>query len=319
MRRVIQKYFVSFKVPAIAVGVMYALVTVLVWGMQPVVIRLSVHQGLTATDMTVLRFIPAAFCLLPIAVRRRPFPVGALGWKRAIVLALLSGAPYNFVLVSGAAYAPAVDAASILSGIALLITAMLAVLFANERFTAIRGLALVITLTGILPFTFQSAWEGWRAGTELWRGHALFALTGCMWATVTVLSKRWKVDPWDFVASQTILSAFTLPFWVDMSALHILQVSLGVAIFQAVYVGLLVGVVSLVCFQRAIAQLGPTNTSMFFALVPFIAWIGGRLVLGEEPSLAEIAGVLLVILGLSIAPYASRSAAAIPAAVAKKP
>ena len=157
MRRVIQKYFASFKISAMAVGAMYALITVLIWGMPPVVIRLSVHQGLTATDMTVLRFVPAAFCLLPIAVRRRPFPVGALGWKRAIVLALLSGAPYNFVLVSGAAYAPAVDAPSILSEISLLITAMLAHR-CNERFTAIRS--SVAYAQRVLPFAFQSVWEG---------------------------------------------------------------------------------------------------------------------------------------------------------------
>jgi drug/metabolite transporter (DMT)-like permease len=51
---------------------------------------------------------------------------------------------------------------------------------------------------------------------------------------------------------------------------------------------------------------------MFYALVPFTAWIGGQLVLGEKPSYMELAGMLLVITGLGIAPYGARPAKAEP-------
>ena len=93
------------------------LLTALIWGMQPVVLRLAAHQGLTPADLTVLRFGIASLFLIPIALRHVRFPVGALGWKRALVLTVLGGAPYNYFLIVGAAYAPALDGASILTGI----------------------------------------------------------------------------------------------------------------------------------------------------------------------------------------------------------
>jgi len=75
---------------------------------------------------------------------------------------------------------------------------------------------------------------------------------------------------------------------------------------HALFFGLIQGVLSIVLFQKAIGLLGATTTGMFFALVPFTAWIGGQLVLGEKPSVAEIAGMLLVVAGLAIAPFGAR-------------
>lgn len=78
-----------------------------------------------------------------------------------------------------------------------------------------------------------------------------------MLAGITTLSKRWRVNPWDFVASQAIIGAATLPLWIATSNIHLWQTSVGVVAFQGVYIGLLVGVISLVAFQRGVALLGP--------------------------------------------------------------
>ena len=297
----------GYRVSATAAGTICILLTVLIWGMQPVVMRLAARQGLTPADMTVFRFGIAALVLIPIALRHAHFPVGALGWKRALVLTLLGGAPYNYFIIVGAAYAPALDGASILSGAALLMTAVLASRLSGEQITRLRVVALMLISAGILPFAAQSVLQGIAAGNDAWRGHALFACAGCMWAGVGALSKRWNVDPWNFTSSTVILSAATIPLWIVALPTHWQRVEPAVATLHGLYFGLIVGVLSSVLFQKAIGLLGATTTGMFFALVPFTAWIGGQVMLGEKPSGAEIAGMLLVMAGLAIAPYGTRS------------
>jgi drug/metabolite transporter (DMT)-like permease len=296
----------GYRVSAVAAGTLCMLLTVFIWGMQPVALRLAAHQGLTPADMMVFRFGVASLFLIPIALRRVRFPVGALGWKRAIVLTLLGGAPYNYFLIVGAAQAPALDGASILTAVALLMTVALASALSGERITAVRLVALILVCAGLLPFAVQSVLQGLAAGNDTWRGHAMFAFAACMWGTVAPLSKRWNVDPWNFTSATVILSAATIPLWIVALPMHRGQVDLAVVWFHALFFGLIQGVLSIVLFQKAIGFLGATTTGMFFGLVPFTAWIGGQLVLGEKPGVAEFAGMLLVVAGLVIAPYGVR-------------
>jgi drug/metabolite transporter (DMT)-like permease len=295
-----------YRLSPTAAGSICIVLTVLIWGMQPVVLRLGAHQGLMPADLTVLRFGVASLFLIPIALRHARFPVGALGWRRAVVLTLLGGAPYNYLLIVGATYAPALDGASILSAGALLMTVMLSSGLAGERLTLMRVVALILVCLGLLPFTLQSVLQGIAAGDDVWRGHVMFALASCMFGAVAPLSKRWKVDPWNVTSSMVILSAATIPLWVMALPMHWHQVDLGVVAFHGLFFGLIQGVLSVVLFQKAIGFLGATTTGMFFALVPFTAWIGGQLLLGEKPGIAEIAGMLFVVAGLAIAPYGAR-------------
>jgi drug/metabolite transporter (DMT)-like permease len=296
----------GYRVSATAAGTLCMLLTVFIWGMQPVVLRLAAHQGLTPADMTVFRFGIASLFLIPIALRHVRFPVGALGWKRALVLTVLGGAPYNYFIIVGAAYAPALDGASILTAVALLMTVVLARALSGERITPVRLVALTLVCAGLLPFAVQSVLQGIAAGNDTWRGHAMFACAACMWGTVAPLSKRWNVDPWNFTSAIVILSAATIPLWIVALPTHWRQVDPAVVGLHALFFGLIQGVLSIVLFQKAIGLLGATTTGMFFALVPFTAWIGGQLVLGERPSVAEIAGMLLVVAGLAIAPFGAR-------------
>jgi drug/metabolite transporter (DMT)-like permease len=296
------------KLPAGMIGALCVAVSILLWGMNSVVMRMGVRHGLTAGDMTALRYCAAALALVPFASRRAHFPVGGIGWGRAFVLFVLAGVPYNMACVVGAGFAPALDISAIVFGVLPIATAILAYFVAGERLTATRARGLALVLAGILPFTLQAVWDGINSGSEAWKGHVLFAVAGCMWAAFTALSKRWQFNPWEVTAAVSILSALSTPLWYRTSVAHIESLGIPWLGFFALYTGILVSVVSLMSFQKAVRLLGPTMCGMAIALVPFVTWVGGEIMLGETPTLSALGGMVLVIAGLAVASRASAPA-----------
>jgi drug/metabolite transporter (DMT)-like permease len=192
-------------------GIACGLATSLVWGVQSVVSRQSVADGLTAADVTMLRFCVASLLLLPIALKRmRPFPVGQLGWGRALILTVLAGAPYALVLVTGAAFAPALHSSTITPGLIPVLTVGFAYAFAGERPGAARIIGLAIVLAGIAAFS----WEGFgelRPGEQVWIGDLIFMLNALMWTAFGLLARRWRADPIDVTIATCLLSLLVLP------------------------------------------------------------------------------------------------------------
>src|SRR5260370_14094019 len=88
-------------------GLGLGILCALIWGVQAVVSRRSVLDGLSAADVTILRFLVAGAVLLPVALGVRPIIVGELGSRRALALTVLAGAPYTLLLVRTRALAPA--------------------------------------------------------------------------------------------------------------------------------------------------------------------------------------------------------------------
>jgi drug/metabolite transporter (DMT)-like permease len=278
-----------------------------IWGVQSVVSRQSVADGLSAADVTVLRFITAALLLLPLAIRRvRPFPVGRLGWRRALILTLLAGSPYSVVLVGGSTFAPALHVAVITPGLIPVLAALLAFLVTGERTPSTRILGLALIVAGIALFSWE-AFGNTPAREGAWRGDLLFVLAAVMWAIFGLLAKRWGADALDLTITICILSALSLPLGALVVPLNLASASLAAVALQALYQGVLVGVVSLFLYASAASVLGPARAALFLPLVPAVAALTSALVLGEWPSLMEILGMAVVMAGMTVALRAGRT------------
>ena len=273
----------------------------LIWGIQAVVSRQSVADGLSAADVTVLRFLAAGLVLLPYALTRlRPFPVGPLGWRRAVILTLLAGAPYSLVLVGGSTFAPALHTAVVTPGLIPVLAALLAFLAAGERPPAARLAGLGLIVVGIILFSWQ-AFGGGGTHAQAWRGDLLFVLAAVMWAVFGLLAKRWQSDALGLTVTICLLSLLSAPLLALVVPLHMAGASLGALALQAIYQGLLVGVVSLFLYAKANAVLGAARAALFLPLVPVVTAIAGALLIGEWPSLPEIAGMAVAMTGMTLA------------------
>jgi drug/metabolite transporter (DMT)-like permease len=276
-------------------GVAAGGLTALIWGGQAVVARRSVLDGLTATDVTVLRFAVAGLVLLPVALRQRPFAVGKLGWARGLVLATLAGAPYSLVIVGGVAFLPALQSAVVIFGVIPIAAAALGygVLGHPLSVGKIACLALIVVGLAVFAWTTLST-----TGPEAWPGYVLFVIAGTMWGGFTTLSKLWGVDAGDATVTTAVLSLFSVPIWLVLLPVRLGVASSGAIALQAIYMGLLVGVASTYLYIRAVALLGPVRAATFTALVPIITSVLSIAILGEHPSALELVGMAVVIVAV---------------------
>jgi len=282
-------------------GIGCGLGTSLIWGVQAVVSRQSVADGLSAADVTILRFTVAALLLLPLALRRmRPFPVGKLGWRRALLMTGLAGAPYALILVAGATFAPALHAAIIVPGLIPVMTVALAFLVLGERPSLRRLLGLAVVLTGIAAFGWQGlAATGPQQGA--WIGDLLFVANALLWSVFGLLARRWNTDATDVTIATCLLSLLLLPIMALTMPIRLGEAGWAAIALQAAYQGAIVGVGALFLYTRTVQLLGAARATLFLPLNPVVTTIAGMLLLAEYPSGIELAGMLLVIAGMSLA------------------
>ena len=269
----------------------------LIWGIQPIVSKVSVADGLTAADVTVLRFLAAGIVLFPIAARAPNFPVGRLGWARAAVLAMLAGAPFSLAIVDGVAFAPAFHSAVIGPGMTPIVAMLLGLIVLRERPAWGELGALALTLIGLVLFSFDG-FAGASAREGAWRGDLLFALSGCMWAGFGFLANRWKASSMEAAAAISILSLVSVPLWASFMAMHLNEVSIWASLLQALFQGVVVGIVALYFYTRAVALLGAVQAALFVPLTPIVTALIDLVWLGEQASLTEVTGMAVVIAGM---------------------
>jgi drug/metabolite transporter (DMT)-like permease len=272
----------------------------LIWGVQAVISRRSVIDGLSAADVTVLRFLVASLVLLPVALRARPAIVGKLGWRRALALTLLSGAPYTLLLVGGAAFAPALHNSVITPGLIPVMAVLLGYLALGQRPGSTRLAGIGLILAGI-PLFCWDALTGTPAREGAWRGDLLFVLSSVMWAYFGLLADRWRVRPVAATASIAVLSLLGTPIWAMLIPLRLIHASLSAVLLQAIYQGLLVGVLATFLYMRVVMLLGSVRAALFLPLVPIVTALTGAILLGEIPSISEFAGMLSVVAGMALA------------------
>lgn len=282
-------------------GAACGLAAALIWGVQAVVSRQSNADGLTAADVTLLRFVTAAAILLPVALKRmKPFPVGALGWRRALILTALAGAPYSLVLVGGAAFAPALHSSIITPGLIPILTAALAWLVLGERAGRARLAGLALVLAGVALFSWEALVSS-PSREGAWIGDLLFCLTALMWSVFGLLARRWGADAIDVTIVTCLLSLLLLPAMAFALPMRLTQTGLGPILLQAVYQGALVGVGALFFYTRSVVLLGAGRAALFLPLVPVVTALAALVLLAEAPSTRETFGMALVITGMVVA------------------
>ncbi|CAD6510716.1 putative amino-acid metabolite efflux pump [Paraburkholderia hiiakae] len=278
-----------------------ALVVVLAWGVNFVVIKVGLH-GVPPLLLGALRFMLAAFPAV-LFVKRPQMP---LRWLLAYG-ATISLGQFAFLFTAMYVGMPAGLASVVLQAQAFF-TLGFAAVFLHERFHAQNVVGLLIAAGGLALIGVQSM-GGTAAGGAQGMTVAGFVLTlcaACMWALGNVVTKKvGKVDLVGLVVWASLvppLPFLALSYWMEgpqriVAALSSIGMTSVGAIVYLAFVATLVGY-SL--WSRLLSKYPASQVAPFSLLVPIVGLASASLLLGEQLSAAEIGGAVLVMGGLAV-------------------
>jgi drug/metabolite transporter (DMT)-like permease len=280
-------------------GAACGLAAVAIWAGWSVSTRLAVTSGLDAWDIAALRFGVAGLLLMPV-VLRRGLASDRLGWRRLALLIAGLGAPYALVAAGGLRLAPAADQGALNPGCMPLFVGLIAGVGLGERLPAGHKAGLLLILTGAVVMVARPGGAAWSASRTL--GDALFLAASFLTACGTVVIRQAKLDPLHAAALVATGSMVVdLPVYLASCGTRLLHVPLAELAFQAVFQGIVVTVVGLALYGRAVAALGASRGAAFGALVPAASALFAIPVLGEWPGRAAWVGIVLISAGVYLA------------------
>lgn len=276
------------------------LLSVLIFGSNFVISRHAVLNGLSPHDLLALRFGTAGLLLLPIFLRPGLAKCGGVGWKRGFWLAVTSGFPMTYLMLTGLTLAPAAHGATIGPGTVTLIGIIGGVVL----FGAVLSGRLIFGILGVLSGLACLAVAGSTGSTAgTLRGDLCFLGVGLLWGFYPLLIQLWKIDGLKAAAVVSVLSMVYLPFYFLFFFRGFDVAPWWVLVLHALNQGVLNVIIGLWIWGWAAHVLGAASVGRFPPLIPVTGTLLAIPILGEIPGPLQVAGFALIIGGLFIASW----------------
>jgi len=280
----------------ILVGILCGIGAAAGWAAGFVAAKHGITVGFSPADLAFHRFFWSGLLLMPLALRSGIKDLGGIGWGRGLLMSILAGPPQALTAYTGFILVPLGHGTTIQPACAALFGLILATTMLHERATAQRVFGAAIIIAGLMVFGAESLSTIGREGVG---GDLLFVTAGFFWAMFGVLLRYYLVSGTRAVAVVGVLSVIVYaPLYAIFVGFDgILQLSLTENLIQMAVQGLFAGVLPIFLFARAVTVLGAGRAATFPALVPGFGLIIGYLALGVVPSVAQLVGLVIVVVG----------------------
>ena len=284
------------RMSAIFAGVLCGIGAALGWAAGFVAAKHGVSIGFSPADLAFHRFFWTGLVLLPAIFREGIADLGGIGWGRGLIMSVLSGPPQAIVAYTGFILVPLGHGTTIQPACAALFGLILASLVLHEAVTPRRIIGAAAIIAGLIVFGAESLTT---IGSHGIAGDLLFVTAGIFWAVFGTLLRLWQLSG---IRAVVIVGALSVIVYAPLHALligydGILRMSLADNLLQVIVQGLFAGALPIYLFARAIILLGAGRAATFPALVPGFSLIIGFLTLGVIPSMAQLIGLLIVVVG----------------------
>ncbi len=284
-------------------GVAWSMVSVLIFSVWFVATRFSVTHDLRFWDVIALRFGVGAVLLLPVLIVKRRRLLARAG--EGFIFALLWGAPFVLLLTLGLQMTTAAESSAVTPTLMPVFAGLIGWIVLREKlgitkwagYAAIAaGLAILMTNDPVANVSSNPA--------DL----APLALASLLWAVYTIRFRRSDMTPLEGATLMCFWSAVMyLPPYLMFGLSRLQQASVGELVFQGIYQGLLMSVVAIIAFNRAITLIGPRAAAAIIAFVPLTTALLAIPMIGEVPSLSGAVAICVIALGVVITAWPARS------------
>lgn len=280
---------------AIALGILCGTGAALFWAAGFVAARHGIAIGLSPADIILHRFVWAGLVFLPFLARDGLWDLGGVGWRKGVLLTLLGGPLFAFFSYAGFLFVPLAHGGVIQPSCAALGGLVLATVVLKERLPAQRAAGAIVIVGGLVVIGGEGLVNMGMDGVI---GDLSFAIAGLMFATFGAMLRFWRIKPIRAVVVTSAVSLVYLPVhWLFFGFERIFAAGLGANLLQLVAQGVLAGAGAIYLFTRALVLLGASRGAVFPSLVPGFTLLIGLVALGEMPSLLQVAGFSIVMLG----------------------
>jgi drug/metabolite transporter (DMT)-like permease len=290
----------SAKSSGVLVGALCGMAASVGWAAGFVAAKHGIAIGFSPADLALHRFFWTGLLLIPLVLREGLADLGGIGWGRGLVMSVLSGPPQAMIAYTGFILVPLGHGTTIQPACAALFGLILATLILHERPTIQRIIGGATIIAGLLVFGAESLAT---IGSQGVGGDLLFATAGLFWATFGTLLRLWRVPGMRAVA---VVGALSIVMFAPLHAVFvgyagIMRLGFAENLLQIVIQGVLAGALPIYLFARSVILLGAGRAATFPALVPGFALVIGYFALGVVPSIAQLAGLVIVVVGFRFA------------------
>lgn len=290
--------------PSRRAAVLWMLLVVAIWGLNVSVSKWTLTE-FSPLAFTALRFLLASALLMAFLYHREGslrLPPGAF-WP-VVGLGLVGNTIYQLGFIFGLAHTTATNSALVLASMPPMV-AGLGAAFRIERIT-VRGIeGLVLATIGVV-LVIASHGLGFSGTTMLGDLLTLGAVVCWAFFTLGVRMQSLSLSPlaitaWTVLTGSVPLVLLGIPALAEMPWEQTTAAGWGGVIYSSVF-SLVVGYI---LWNWSIKVVGSNRTAIFACLTPVFAMLTAMLILSERPGLAQLAGGVLVIVGVLLSQRAA--------------
>jgi drug/metabolite transporter (DMT)-like permease len=277
------------------VGILCGTGASLCWAAGFVAARHGISLGFAPVDIMFHRFVWAGLVFLPLIAREGLRDLGGVSWGKGIALTLFGGPPLALFSYAGFLFVPLAHGGVIQPSCAALGGLLLASLVLKEKLPIGRALGALVIIAGLAVIGADALAT---IGTHGLIGDLSFVTAGSLFAVFATLLRLWRIAPMRAVAVTSVVSLVDLPIhWIAFGFERMIALGLVENLIQFVAQGIFAGAGATYLFARSVVLLGAGRAAVFPSLVPGFTLLIGFLVLGEVPSVAQLVGFAIVLIG----------------------
>jgi drug/metabolite transporter (DMT)-like permease len=289
----------------------FLLITVVViWGFNFALMKVM-YRYFSPITFNAIRFVISSTAMI-LTLKARGESVWP-EWKdlrHVVWLGFLSNTLYPFVFVLGLDRTKAGNAALFMA-LTPVFAFLIGVAMKREHFSMGVLIGIILSLSGAAAIVLFGATE--LSFSDSWQGDLLMIASAVCWAWQSVESLRLlpkygpiRLTVFAMVTGTVMLVPLSIPWLLSQDWSSIPMVGwLGLA-----YSALLSITYAYFIWAYAINTIGVAHTAVFNNITPIVALFAGWLMLSETPAASQLAGVVLVLVGVFM--VRSRKPVAVP-------
>lgn len=218
-----------------------------------------------------------------------------------LLLGLSGGAIFSTLQYVALNFTTAINV-SVMNSVTPALIVLSGVLIFADRVRGVQFVGIAISLVGVMVIVAQGSWAR-IAGLVFNLGDLIVLVNMALWAVYSAcLRLKPEVSGFGFMAAIAVVAAVgNVPFAILEHAVGLPLQPTWPTVLAVIYTGVFTSFLGYASWSRGIELIGASRAGVFMHLVPLYASLLATLLLGESLRLFHIAGLMLILTGVTLA------------------